>query len=116
MSPLVHGLLHRGTEREVVVPGMDHPVVVEAYTVPEAARALGRAELTMKRWLADDLIPEPILVDTLRGYRQYSVGELQSIAQVLVAHEREYTYYSSTHRLTRERIMQQVSAYRAHYI
>lgn len=102
-----------GQMREVFVDGMDDPATVEAFTLPEAARALGRSELTLKRWIEDDLVPEPILRDTVRGYRLYSVGELRVIAQVLLDHEREYAYYRTEHELTKHRLMQQMQGYRA---
>jgi hypothetical protein len=95
---------------------MEYPTVVEAFTVPEAARALGRTELTFKRWIEDDLVPEPILQDTTRGYRQYSIGELRAMARVLAEHETEYKYYATTHTLTRERLMQAVFGYRANNV
>lgn len=112
-SRLTRGLLWEGTLREVYVGDMDHPVSVEAYTVPEAAKALGRSELTVKRWIEDDLIPEPILADTLRGYRHYSVGELRIIAAELDRHSREFAYYTTKHQDTRHRIMQRLQGYRA---
>ncbi len=95
---------------------MEYPATVEAYSVPEAARALGRTELTLKRWIDDDLVPAPILRDTTKGYRQYSVGELRVIARVLYVHEQEFSYYAATHVYTREQIMQQIHGFRAHHI
>lgn len=115
-SRVAGGLLIPGQSREVFCEDMEHPEVVMAYTVPEAARALGRAELTFKKWIAEDLVPGPILKDTLRGYRLYSEGELQAIATVLAQHETEFTYYGVKHEHTRHRLFQQVQAYRAHSI
>lgn len=91
---------------------MDHPQVVETYTVPEAAHALGKSELTFKRWIAEDLIPEPVLRDTTRGYGHYSAGELRVIARILADHEREFSYYTTKHDSTRQRIMQSLEGYR----
>ena len=71
-SKLRDGLLAQGTPREVQTDDMEYPTTVEAFTIPEAARALGRTELTLRRWIADDLVPEPILIDTTYHYRQYS--------------------------------------------
>lgn len=90
--------------------------MVESFTLPEAAKALGRTEITLKRWIEDDLIPEPILRDTSYGYRQYSVGELSVIAHELQEHEREFSYYALSHTACRERIMQHVFAYRQQHI
>lgn len=95
---------------------MEFPQVVEAFTLPEAARALGRTELTLKRWIAEDLIPAPILRDTTRHYFQYSVGELDVIARELQEHEREFTYYAVAHTATRERIAQHMFAFRQQHI
>lgn len=95
------------------VDGMDHPVMACVYTIPEAARALGRSELTFKRWISEDLIPEPILQDTTRGYKHYSEGELKVIGEVIAEHEREFSYYTGKHELTRQRLMQRVQGYRA---
>jgi hypothetical protein len=92
---------------------MDHPALVETYTVPEAAKALGVSELTLKRWIEDDLVPEPILKDTTRSYRHYSIGELRVIARVLRAHQREFSYYTAKHEQTRHQMMQQMQGYRA---
>jgi hypothetical protein len=95
---------------------MDFPTTVEAYTIPLAAAALGKTELTFKRWIEDDLIPVPILKDTVRGYRHYSVGEVQIMANVLSEHEREYTYYSTRHEHTKQQLMQLIYAWRRMYI
>lgn len=102
--------------REVISDDMEYPHVVEAFTLPEAAKALGRTELTLKRWIEEDLIPEPILRDTSRSYRQYSVGELQVLARELREHEREFSYYAMSHTARRERIMQHIFAYRQHHV
>lgn len=95
---------------------MEYPHTTECFTLPEAARALGRTEITLKKWIEDDLIPEPILRDTTRGYRQYSVGELTIVARVLALHEQEFSYYAYNHTQTREQIMQQLFGYREHNI
>lgn len=95
---------------------MEFPQTVEAFTVPEAAVALGRTWLTLKRWIEEDLIPAPILRDTSRRYRQYSVGELNVIARELQDHEREFKYYATTHTATRERIAQHIFAFRQQHV
>jgi hypothetical protein len=95
---------------------MEYPHVVEAFTLPEAARALGRTELSIKRWIRDDLIPAPVLRDTSRGYSQYSAGELSVLADELREHEREFTYYSFAHTATRESVHQHIFAYRQHHV
>lgn len=92
---------------------MEAPVGIEVFTVPEAARALGRAELTFKRWITDELIPAPLLVDTVRGYRHYSAGELRVIARILAQHEAEFMYYSIKHEQTRHLMHQAMQGYRS---
>jgi len=115
-SRLTEGPLTPGVMREVFVDEMDHPLTVECYTLPEAARALGKTELTFKRWVKEDLVPEPILRDTARGYRHYSIGEVSVMARVLAAHEQSFSYYAMGHTHTREQMMQQMFGYREHFI
>lgn len=115
-SKLSNGLLAEGAVREVEVEGMDYPTSVECFTLPEAAKALGRTELTLKKWIATDMIPAPVLRDTSRGYRHYSVGELRIMARVLAEHERDNAYYTTGSIYTKERLMQAVHAYRMQYI
>lgn len=115
-SRLRGGLATAGTLREVTTDDMEYPASVEAFTIPEAAIALGRTLQTLKRWIADDLIPDPILVDTTYRYRQYSVGELRVIAEELAAHEASFSYYGTAHVHVRERIMQRIYGFRANSI
>lgn len=86
------------------------------YSVPEAAAALGRTELTFKSWIAKAVIPPPILRETTRGYPQYSVGELQAIAAEVAAHERDFVYLSKKHANTVSRIWRAVQRHRAQSI
>jgi hypothetical protein len=95
---------------------MDHPVNIESFTVPEAARALGRSEIGFKRWLSDGIVPPPILLDTVRRYRHYSVGELMVIARVLREHEDEFRYLTVKHTPTIHTLWQGMQAYRAVHI
>jgi hypothetical protein len=68
------------------------------YTLPEAASALGKSPLTLKRWISEELIPEPVLVDDVYGYRQYLAAEVRIIADELRRHEENYDYLTSNHR------------------
>ena len=95
---------------------MDHPESIESFTVPEAAEALGRSEATIRRWLADDKIPAPILEDVQRHYKVYSVGEMRIIGQFLREHEREFTYLTTDHNNLVETLHQAVHGYRAQHI
>ena len=115
-SKLTRGLLTRGQQRELYTDEMDHPVVVESFTVPEAAKALGRSEIGLKRWLSDGIVPPPILKDTVRNYRHYSAGELQVIARVLRDHEEEFRYLTVKHTPTIHTLWQGIQAYRAMHI
>lgn len=115
-SRLSNGLLHQGQLRELYTDEMDHPVSVEAFTVREAALALGRSELGLKRWISDGIVPPPILLDTVRRYRHYSVGELRTIARVLRDHEEEFKYLTVKHTPTIHTMWQSIQAYRAMHI
>lgn len=100
-------------EREILAGDMDVPVYAATFTVPEAARALGKSDLTLKRWIKEGLIPPPVLRDTRRGYLHYSEGELMVLAKILAKHERHMAYYSLTHEVTQHAIWQAMQAYRA---
>lgn len=102
--------------KELYTDDMDHPVCVEAFTLPEAAKALGRSELGVKRWVADGIIPPPYLRDTIRNFRHYSAGELRVIARVLKEHEEEFRYLSAKHTVTIHTMWQAVQAFRAHSV
>jgi len=107
-------LLKEGIDKEVIVhvDGEDIIQVHEVYSIPEAADALGKALLTLKRWIQQGIIPEPVATDTVKGHKHYTKGELQSIARILIEHENEYTYLKQTHTDTVDRLHEVVSAYR----
>jgi len=108
-------LLEHAQEREVY-DADGQLYVVECYTVPEAARAIGRTQLTLKRWIKDGLIPEPYLVGATYGYHYISAGELQVIANILKVHEQQYDYLHHTHTMTVNRIWQEVEQFRKEYL
>ena len=87
-----------------------------AYNMTEAANALGKTPLAFKRWIKDEMIPPPILQDTIRGFNHYSTGEMQVIAKVLLEHEKEYTYFLKEHDRTIHKMWQGIEAYRKHNI
>ena len=97
-------------EKEVYV-GAD-TVTLIVYTVPKAAEALGKTTLTFKRWIKDQMIPPPVLQDTVHGYQHYSEGELELIARILAEHQREFDYFHATHTHTVERLWQAIDGYR----
>lgn len=112
-SKLSNGLLEEGVQREVLAGDMDAPMFAATFTVPEAAKALGKSELTVKRWIKEGLIPPPVLRDTRRGYLHYSEGELAVLARELAKHEKHMAYYSLAHEVTQHAIWQALQAYRA---
>lgn len=113
---LTNGLLFPGTEREVTYEEADHPVVVTSFTIPELARALGRSELTIRRWIDAEKIPGPYLRETTRQLRVYSIGEATTIATVLARHESAYAYLTSTNHEAMRDMNESMHAYRAHHV
>lgn len=110
------GLLTAGTEREVTYEEAEHPVVVQSFTIPELAAALGRAVLTLRRWIEADKIPAPYLQDTSRSLRVYSIGEAEVIATVLSRHEAAYRYLTSTNQAALQEMHESMHFYRAHNV
>jgi len=82
----------------------------------EAATALDKNILTLKRWIKESLMPPPVITDTTYGYVQYSEGELKLIAKILKEHEEEFNYLHSTHTVTINQLWQQLESYRKHHI
>lgn len=113
---LSNGLLAAGTEREVTYEDADHPVTVVSFTIPELARALGRAELTIRRWIEADKIPAPYLLDTSRQLRVYSIGEATTMATVLARQESAYSYLTSTNAAALTDMHESMHAYRSHHV
>lgn len=108
--------MRRGIRREVDNDDMDTPAVVESYTVPEAAEAMGKSVNTFRRWVSDGLIPGPYLRDTQSGYRVYSRGELDIIAEALRVHALEFSYFRADHSTVIHQINQRIQAYRSMHI
>lgn len=75
-------------------------VSLECYTLSEAAMALGKNHLTLKRWIANDFIPPPIYSDAVHNYPQYSYEEVDAMGRELRKHERLYEYLHKTHEKT----------------
>lgn len=109
-------MLTQGTEREVTYEDAEHPVTVRSFTIPELAAALGRAELTLRRWISADKIPAPYLQDTGRALRVYSIGEAEVIATVLSRHENAYRYLTSTNQAALQEMHEMMHFYRTHNV
>lgn len=99
-------------EKEVFTDAMDHPTIAEVYTIPEAAKALGKTPLTIKRWIRDDLIPPPVLLDTIHGYQHYSRGEMEIIAELLGQYSKDYSYIVSNDNPFVHSVWQRLEHYR----
>lgn len=94
---------------------MDHPVTAEVFTIPESAKAIGKTQLTLKRWISDELLPSPVLVDCVNGYMHYSRGELEIILKLLQTYSKDYSYLVSTRAGNNpfvQRVWQELEAYR----
>lgn len=110
-------LLVRAQSKEVEIRGHqslypDGIIVALCYTVRETAQALGRSELTLRRWIKAGMIPPARLYDTSYGYMHYSRGELKIIARILARHEADFDYFHKKHESTIGNIWDAVQNYR----
>ena len=113
---LSNGLLYAGVVREVTHEDIENPTSVESFTIPEFARAIGKSELTVRRWIEADKIPTPYLRETSKNHRVYSIGEAQVMSRVLQRREAEFVYLTSTDHLAIAEMHEHMHAYRAHHI
>lgn len=104
--------MNTGQPRELTLPGRTRSRMLDSFTIPEAAAALGRSEPNFRRWLARELIPQPALLDASRGYLCYSLSELEIIAEELREHERTFQNLCETHTETIVRISQRIHGHR----
>ncbi len=95
-----------------MAPNRSRPRLMEVYTIPQAADALGRSLPNFRRWLANDLLPPPILTETGRNHACYCTEELEIIARELAVHDREYAYFCAQHTETIIRIAQAIHGFR----
>ncbi len=95
-----------------MVAGRTRALILEVFTIPEAADSLGRSLPNFRRWLANDMLPAPIITDTSRNLACYSVLELEIIARELATHEREFANFCQQHEDTIIRISQAIHALR----
>lgn len=109
-SKIAQGLLEEGAVKEVEIQGKFY--TLEVYTVPKAAAALGKTVVTFKRWLKDELLPPPVAVDPVYGYKHYTNGELKLVAEILADHFEEFEYLHTTHETTINQLWQSLQDYR----
>jgi len=115
-SRLSEGLLREGVEREVKIDGLPDIYVMEAFTLREAGEALGRALLTIRSWIENEVIPAPMAEDASTGYQQYLRFELELLADVLAAHETHSQYVSTTNEDLIDRIWGSMNAGRDEFL
>lgn len=101
-----------GEYKEVYAEGEEDIQYMEVFSMSRAARYVGKADLTFKRWVSEKLLPPPCLFCTQRGYKHYSLGEMQTIARVLTRHFSQYDYLHGTHYVTVNELWQSVEGYR----
>lgn len=112
-SNLEDGLLRDGVRREMKVDGIDELMVLEGYTLMESAEALGKAYLTVRGWIQNGIIPEPVCQEAVTGYRQFLRFELEGLAAVLSVHEQTSRYVSSANTQLVDTIHQTIEDLRA---
>ena len=94
-SKLAEGVLRDGVRREMEVNGVDELIVLEGYTLREAGEALGKSMLTIRAWIGNGIIPEPIAWEASTGYQQFLRFELEMMAEILAEHETHSAYVST---------------------
>jgi hypothetical protein len=101
-----------------MVQGADEPVYAYVYTIPALAKALNRTVLTVKRWISEGTIPGPIIVDTSRNFRHYSVGEYELLRDFLRRREAGsgIQYFNISQEDDIERLYQRFEGYRKHNV
>lgn len=104
--------------KEVVVEGTDEPTYAYVYTIPNLARVLNRTPLTVKRWIQEGTIPKPIITDTARNYKHYSVGEYELLRDFLRRREvgEGLQYFNISQEDDIERLYQRFEGYRKHNV
>lgn len=108
-SPLAGGPRTEPVEVELYSTEDDSAAfVAEAYNIPQAAVALGKNPLTVKRWIKVGMLPAPVYADTSHGYRHYLAEEVEAIAEELHQHHLEYQYFRENHTQTIANIRQRL--------
>lgn len=110
---IIKNILLTPLSKEVTVETIeDRAYTMEVYTMAESAKALGRTPLAFKKWVAEGMIPSPIIRCTAFGYRHYCLQELQAIAKILSEHGKEYEYFSHSHSQTIQKVYTEMSKVR----
>lgn len=91
----------------------DASASVHSFSVTEAAEALGRSVLTLRKWIKDSLIPAPIFEDVSKRNLCYTLPEIEAIAACLEEHERSFVYLGVSHRTSITLISRAVAQARA---
>ena len=95
-------LSHRVPLTEAVYKTVEHidggePFEERAYTLIQAAAAVGKSPLAFKRWVKDGIMPETEYVDSSCGYRQYLVWEVEAAIAPIADHFDVFEYLHTTH-------------------
>lgn len=109
-------LTARGTLREVTYTDAERTYQVPTFTLGELADAIGKSEMTVRRWIQDDKLPEPYLRDVSRqNVRVYSIGEVRIIHDVLSRRD-GFAYLTSTDNHAITELNERLHHYRAESI
>lgn len=90
-QPLIYGVSKEVIDDDGVLS------VKVCYSMPSSASALGKSDVTFKKWLATGLIPEPVHVDAVCSHRQYTLAEIKAMVNVLSRHFETYDYFNKHH-------------------
>ncbi len=85
---------------------------MQTYNVEEAAEALGRSLSNFRRWIANDIIPAPVLMDSARPVVLYCAEEVEIIGRNLADHESAFANLCSSHTESITRMHQSIHGFR----
>lgn len=86
---VAHGLGHPPTSRAVTHDGVSvgiHPT----YTIRETSLALGKSLNTIRGWVRSEKLPPPVFREEGTGYPLFTMGELQTFANILAGVRMSY--------------------------
>jgi len=73
------------------------PFNERAYTMTQAASAVGKSLVTFRRWITDGIIPEPEYEDTSHKYVQYLHWEIEALIGPIADHFDKFDYLHTKH-------------------